>query len=156
MGLDRYLLAALGRVHPRWRTPYVALLVQGVGATIFILMGALGATVEEAYLVLVQTTIIVYFIPYLYLFLAIPVIRRRVPSAASQFTIPGGKPGLGFVVVAGMATTGISIVLASLPGDTARPLWFFAKVVGGALGLMLVGIVFYWLASRRRREESGA
>ena len=77
VGLDRFLPRALGRVHPRWETPYVALAVQGVGASIFIIWGALGATVEEAYLVLVDTTIIVYFIPYIYLFLALIVLRKR-------------------------------------------------------------------------------
>ena len=35
-GLDRYLPAAFGRVHPRWGSPYVALLVQAVIAAVFI------------------------------------------------------------------------------------------------------------------------
>src|SRR5262249_31335425 len=34
-GIDRFLPPAFGRVHPRWRTPYVALLVQAAIAAVF-------------------------------------------------------------------------------------------------------------------------
>ena len=171
VGVDRYLPPALARVHPRWKTPYVALLVQGVGATIFILVSAVGATVEEAYLVLIDTTIIVYFIPYLYLFLALPALRRRGaggpsgPSGgggggggggATKFIIPGGVLGLRFVAVSGFMTTAAAIILASVPAGADRPAIFFLKVMGGAAGLMAVGLVFYWLAQRKRAEEAAA
>jgi amino acid transporter len=145
IGIDRYLPSALGRVHPRWQTPHVALLVQGVGATLFILLGALGSSVEEAYLVLVDTTLIVYFIPYLYLFLSLAVLRRRnVSSGGPVFAIPGGKVVVYLVAFAGFATTAVSIVLATIPTEVATsPWWFFSKVVGGAAALLAVGLVFY-------------
>ena len=38
IGLDRYFPAAFGRVHPRWGTPYVAILVQAVIATVLLLL----------------------------------------------------------------------------------------------------------------------
>jgi len=162
IGLDRFLPAALGRIHPRWHTPYIALFVQGIGASVFILVATLGSTVEEAYLVLVDTTIIVYFIPYLYLFAALPVLRRRgaqretmaeVSDRASEasFRVPGGTAGLAFVAIAGLATTAVSIVLSALPSDVAAsPVLFVAKIVGGAGGLMAIGLVFYVSAMRRR------
>ena len=28
VGIDRYLPAAFGKIHPRWKTPYVSILVQ--------------------------------------------------------------------------------------------------------------------------------
>ena len=150
IGLNRYLPPVLGRIHPRWGTPHVALLVQGVGASIFILLGALGSSVEEAYLVLVDTTIIVYFIPYLYMFLALAVLRRRGAGADKPaFTIPGGRTGVALVAVSGCATTAVSIVLATIPTEVvASPLWFFVKVVGGAAGLLAVGLVFYFSGRR--------
>ncbi|MEE8147787.1 MAG: APC family permease [Longimicrobiales bacterium] len=162
IGLDRFLPAALGRIHPRWHTPYIALFVQGIGASVFILVAALGSTVEEAYLVLVDTTIIVYFIPYLYLFAALPVLRRRAAqretmaevsdcARETSFRVPGGNAGLAFVVIAGLATTAVSIVLSALPSDVvASPVVFVAKIVGGAGGLMAIGLVFYVSAMRRR------
>src|SRR5712692_6742742 len=44
-GVDRVLPPAFGKVHPRWRTPHVALLVQGGVATLFVVAGLIGASV---------------------------------------------------------------------------------------------------------------
>src|SRR3982751_4651747 len=38
VGLDRYFPPAFGRIHPHWKTPYVAILVQAVLATGFLLL----------------------------------------------------------------------------------------------------------------------
>src|SRR5689334_18549185 len=42
IGLDRYFPPAFGKVHPQWRTPYVAILVQASLATVFLLISQLG------------------------------------------------------------------------------------------------------------------
>src|SRR2546430_88469 len=76
-GVDQVLPPAFGKVHPRWQTPYVALLVQGGVATLFILAGLAGSTVHDAYLALVDTTIVLFFIPYVYLFAAYLRLRRE-------------------------------------------------------------------------------
>src|SRR5262249_6196877 len=70
IGLDRYFPPAFGRIHPRWKTPYVVFIIQAVLATIFLLLSVLGkgTTVEKAYLIVLDTMLLVYFIPYLYLF----------------------------------------------------------------------------------------
>ncbi|MBU1948949.1 MAG: APC family permease, partial [Candidatus Eisenbacteria bacterium] len=70
-GLEKYLPESLGRVHPRWGSPHVALLFQGILASFFIIAGSLGAGPQEIYMVLVDTTLLVYFIPYLYMFIAL-------------------------------------------------------------------------------------
>src|SRR5207249_11511336 len=53
-----------------------AILVQGAIATVFIVASLVGATVKNAYLVLTQTTLILFFIPYVYLFAAYLRLRR--------------------------------------------------------------------------------
>ncbi len=64
--------------------------------------------------------------------------------------MPGGTAGLAFVAIAGLATTAVSIVLSALPSNvTASPVLFVAKIVGGAGGLMAIGLVFYVSAMRR-------
>src|SRR5262249_36724571 len=38
VGVDRYLPAAFGKVHPRWQTPYISILVQaGISAVVLLL-----------------------------------------------------------------------------------------------------------------------
>jgi glutamate:GABA antiporter len=42
IGLDRYFPPAFGKVHPRWRTPYVAIIVQAVLASILLGISQIG------------------------------------------------------------------------------------------------------------------
>src|SRR6185503_6338484 len=57
-GIDRFLPEAFGRLHPRWRTPYVALIVQAGIAGLFIFLGQAGTSVRGAYDALVSMGII--------------------------------------------------------------------------------------------------
>src|SRR5215207_1146087 len=84
IGLDRYFPPAFGKVHPRFKTPYVAILTQAVLASIFLLVSVLGhgTTVERAYLVILDTMLLVYFIPYIYLFLVYLADRLKGTEAA--------------------------------------------------------------------------
>src|SRR5262249_58084323 len=48
-GIDHYLPSYFGRIHPRWKTPYISILIQaGISAGI-LLLSRLGATVIEQY-----------------------------------------------------------------------------------------------------------
>jgi amino acid transporter len=132
-GVDAVLPPAFGRVHPRWQTPYVALLVQAGVATLFVVAGLFGSTVRDAYVALTDTTIVLYFIPYLYLFATYLRLRR----ARTWRTALPGWVGLGAV--------GLSIVLAVVPPGVASPWLFRAKVLGGVAVFMAIG---WWLAGR--------
>ena len=70
---------AFGRVHPRWKTPYVVIVTQAVLATLFLGVSVLGkgTTVEKAYLIILDTMLLVYFVPYIYLFLSYLKTARR-------------------------------------------------------------------------------
>src|SRR5205823_3069794 len=80
-GVDGALPPAFGRIHPRWQTPHVGLLIQGGIATAFVIASLVGSTVKNAYLVLTQTTIVLFFIPYIYLFAAYLRLRRERTAA---------------------------------------------------------------------------
>ncbi len=53
-GIDRFLPRAFARVHPKWGTPYVALLVQAACGVIFTFLGQAGTSVKGAYEALVS------------------------------------------------------------------------------------------------------
>src|SRR5204862_70266 len=80
---------AFGRIHPRWHTPHVGLLVQGALATVFVVASLVGASVKNAYLALTQTTLILFFIPYLYLFGAYLRLRRTRTAATLLVGLAG-------------------------------------------------------------------
>ena len=140
-GVDQVLPEAFGRVHPRWQTPYVALLVQGVLATIFVIAGLAGATVRDAYVALTSTTIVLYFVPYLYLFGAYLRLRR-------QRTL--GTATAGWL---GLSAVALSIALSLVPPAVAHPLVFEVKVIGGTVVFLGIGVV---LAARGVRERTAS
>ena len=151
IGLDKYFPPAFGRVHPKWKTPYVAILVQASLATIFLLISVLGkgTTVEKAYLILLDTQLLIYFIPYCYLFISF-LLHRRTEAPPDTVRVPGGKAGAWLVGLSGLLVTLFAMVVAMIPPSSdAQPLLFELKVVGGALTFVAIGGVIYWLANRK-------
>ena len=143
IGLDRYFPPAFGKVHPQWRTPYVAILVQAVLATVFLLVSQLGkgSTVEHAYLVLLDTQLLVYFIPYLYLFLC---LLRQARSKSQTGSLPGGRAGATLAGICGLGVTAFAMVVAAIPpGDAPNRGAFAAKVIGGAAAFVALGTAIY-------------
>ena len=146
IGLDRYFPDAFGRIHPRWKTPYVAILVQAALATVFLLVSVLGkgTTVEKAYLIILDTQLLIYFIPYVYLFISF-LRLRRADASADTARVPGGRPGAWAAGVSGLVVTILAMVIATVPpDDDTNPLAFEAKVIGGALAFVGLGGVVYW------------
>jgi amino acid transporter len=153
VGLDRYFPAAFGRVHPRWHTPYVAILVQAGLATVFLSLSVLGrgTTVGEVYLILLDTQLLIYFIPYIYLFGCFLLHHFRGEAAAEVVTVPGGAPGALMVGLSGLSVTLFAMIVATIPPpNTAEPWLFRAKVIGGALSFVLFGGLIYWRAKTRK------
>ncbi len=80
-GVDAAMPAAFAKLHPKYRTPHVALIVQAIATTVlflasvFLSVGGGKTTIQEAYDIMVNLTILIYFLPYLYLFVAF--IRLR-------------------------------------------------------------------------------
>jgi amino acid transporter len=150
IGLDRYFPPAFGKVHPKWRTPYVAILVQAVLATVFLLVSQLGkgSTVEQAYLVLLDTQLLVYFIPYVYLFLC---LLRQARAPAQEGQLPGRRVGATLAGIGGLGVTLFAMIVAAIPpGDAPNRFVFGVKVIGGAAAFVALGAIIYWRASTRR------
>ena len=115
-GLDRYLPPAMGRLHPTFETPHIALIVQGVIVTI-ILAGALsGSAIHDAFLILLDMTIILSLAPLLYIFASLPVLRWRARgNNEGVMLIPGGLVSCTLVAALGFATTLLAITVSMIP-----------------------------------------
>ncbi len=156
-GLDRYLPPIFGATHPKWKTPWFALLFMAVLAAVFIVASTLGDTVEKAYRMLVNATLIVYFLPYLYMFAAAIRLRLEIDRQPEAVPVPGGRIGSYFWNGLGFVTTLAAIVLALIPpADSTDPGGFFLQVAVGSFGFVVAGILLYALAERRRRRAEAA
>jgi len=150
-GIDRFLPKAFGDLHPTWRTPYVALLVQAAIAGLFVFLGQAGTSVHGAYDALVSMGIIAYFIPFLFMFAAMIVLQRE-PAGPDVMRVPGGTPVAIALAATGFVVTAVSIVLACIPPDEEpNKMLAVVKVVGSSAILVAAGAIVYLLGRRRAR-----
>jgi glutamate:GABA antiporter len=134
IGLDHYLPAAFATLHPRWKTPHVAILTQGVACTAFLLAMLVGEDLRIGYQLLVDMTVITYFIPFLYLF-----------GAAARH-------GLRMTGAVGLLVTAAGIAFSLVPPEGVLSVWQFeAKLVGGCLLVVAAGRIAF---ARGRRARS--
>jgi amino acid transporter len=156
VGIDRYLPAAFGRVHPRWKTPYISILVQAIVSGVILLASQINETTRGAYQFLIDAAIILYFIPFLYMFAAVIKLARRRDRRENQHAVlvPGGMAGvwicgsLGFLVV----LVGIIVSLVP-PGDSSNKVGFELKLVVGTGASILLGLILYWRGARAKRAD---
>jgi amino acid transporter len=150
-GIDRFLPPVFGRVHPRYGSPHVSLLIQAAVAALFIFLGQAGTSVKGAYDVLVSMSIIGYFIPYLFMFAAMIRLQSE-PTGPGVLRVPGGRPvatvlaGLGFLV------TAATICLAMIPAeDEPNKVLAVSKVVG-LTGVLLLGGTAVYFSGKLRQQ----
>jgi len=150
-GIDRYLPAAFGRLHPKYNSPYVSLMSQAGIAAVFIFLGQAGTTVKGAYDVLVSMSIISYFIPYLLMFASMIRLQGE-PAGPEVIRVPGGRRVAIGLAALGFTTTVVTIGLALIPAeDDPNKLLAVSKTAGLTLLLVATGaLVYAW--GRRRRD----
>jgi amino acid transporter len=149
IGIDKRLPKSFAKIHPKWGTPYISLLVQAGFAAVFIFAGQAGTSVAGAYNVLVSMSVIAFFIPYLLMFAAM-IKLQSVPAGPEVIRVPGGAPVAIALASIGFATTTISIALAMLPANDEpnKPLAVI-KIVGLTAAMIAVGVGLYVLGNRK-------
>jgi glutamate:GABA antiporter len=148
-GIDRYVPAVFGRMHPRWGSPVAALVTQAAIAALFIFLGQGGTSVRGAYDVLVSSTVVITLVPFLFLF-ASALKFHSAPATATTVRIPGGRWTVAGAALIGLATTISAIIFAGFPADDdPNKALAIAKVIGLTALVLLGGIAIY-LAGRRK------
>ena len=153
VGIDRYLPKAFGKIHPKWRTPYVSMLVQAVISGGILLLAQVNETSRSAYQMLVDAAVILYFIPFLYMYAAaIKLAYRNDRHSNSQAVlIPGGIAGVWVAGLLGFVVTMLGIVLSFVPpGETSNKFEFFIKLILGTTLTVAIGLVLYWRGAREK------
>jgi amino acid transporter len=159
VGIDRYLPKAFGKIHPRWKTPYISILVQAVISGVILLLTQINESINGAYQILVDAAIILYFIPFLYMYAAVIKLAYRHDRAAHSeaVLIPGGKVGVWLCGGLGFFVVTVGIVLSLIPpGETTNKFLFEAKLIGGTFLAVLLGLVLYFRGARRKAQELGS
>jgi amino acid transporter len=160
VGIDRYLPAAFGKVHPRWKTPYVSILVQAVLSGAILLLGQIkNDRIQDVYQFLVDAAIILYFIPFLYMFAAAIKLFGRPDRTANKqaVLIPGGKPGVWLLSIVGFLVVLVGIAVSLVPpGESTNRLGFELRLVGGTVAAIALGLILYFRGAWTKKTQTRA
>jgi amino acid transporter len=155
-GINHYLPAVFGRIHPRWKTPYFAIASYGLAGMLFGLLSQAGTSVKGTYDLLVSMGVITYFIPYLFLFAAMIRLQGR-PSAPDAIRLPGGRRLAIPLACLGIFSTSVTIILSLFPAEDERhPATALFKLIAMTLVLLLTGVAVYRRGQRSINRAAAA
>jgi len=147
-GLDSYMPSWLGKIHPRYATPHVALIVQFVVSLgLCIINFAASGGVQEAFQTMLSLAVVLQLVPFVYVFAALLKFAFREPDRQGHY----GKPVLLFAGGSGLLTTVLGIVLAFSPAKQITSLWRYeATMFGFTLFFLALAVFFFFVYGRRK------
>ena len=155
-GLDSYLPAWMGKVHPVYGTPSAALIVHAFVSAILVLISILGSGVQETFQKLLSLAVVLQLVPFLYMFGALLKL-------ASDPSAPRGRYSKGVLIAAGTSgfiTTVLGIALAFFPAQQIKSLRSYEEwMVGGTAFFIGLAVFLFYVYGRRKaavREASRA
>ena len=113
-GLDYYMPAWLGRIHPKYATPYAALIVHvSISIALCVVFFRL-SSVQEAFQTMLSLAVVLQLVPFLYVFAALLKLAVREPGSTGVYS----KPVLMFAGASGLLTTILGIGLQYFPPNS--------------------------------------
>ena len=154
-GLDSYMPSWLGKVHPKYRTPYAALIVHAVVSLVLVVINftITGAGVQETFQKLLSLAVVLQLVPFLYMFGALLKIAFGDSFLKGRY----GRSTLIFAGVSGLLTTILGIALAFFPAQQitsvlSYEVWMF----GGTLLFIGLAAFFFFVYGRRKAARKVA
>ncbi|HUI42819.1 MAG TPA: APC family permease [Terriglobia bacterium] len=146
-GLDSRLPAWLGKVHPRYHTPYAALAVQFLISTILVLISFLGSGVQETFQRLLSLAVVLQLVPFLYMFAALLKIALGPSSGRGRYS----TRVLVLAGASGLLMTALGTVFAFLPAQQITSLISYETwMAGGTAGFIGLAVFFFYVYGRRK------
>jgi glutamate:GABA antiporter len=154
-GLDSYMPAWLGRIHPKYATPYAALIVHASVSLILVVVNFLATGgVQESFQSLLSLAVVLQLIPFLYMFGGLLKIAFDEEFVRGHY----GKGTLIFAGASGLVTTAMGIALAFFPAQQIKSIaryeiWMFG---GTVFFIGLAAFFFFVYGSRKAARKLAA
>jgi glutamate:GABA antiporter len=142
------LPALLGRLHPRFKTPYMAFVIMGAVSTALLLGNALlSSNASNVFWMVFKLSGICFLVSYLLLFPAFVILRHRRPHHPRPYVMPGGPlaawaaAGFCWLFVAGSCLLFFRpSATAPDPASAVRESWLLLAetLVTTVIGLLLM------------------
>ena len=150
-GLDSYMPSWLGKVHPRYTTPYAALILQGCVSAVLVILNFAGAGVQETFQKLLSLAVVLQLVPFVYMFGAL--LKFAVTESAPQ-----GQYGRGTLFIsgaAGLLTTILGIALVFFPAQQISSLfWYEVWMIGMTMFAIGLAAFFFFVYGRRKARQT--
>jgi amino acid transporter len=148
-GLDSYMPTWLGKIHPRYSTPYAALIVHASVSMVLVIINFTftGAGVQETFQKLLSLAVVLQLVPFVYMFAALLKIAFAESFVKGRYT----KTTLILSGASGLVTTILGISLAFFPAQQITSIrsyevWMF----GGTLFFIGLAAFFFFIYGRRK------
>jgi len=147
-GLDSYMPAWLGKVHPKYRTPYAALIVHATVSLILVVLNfVLVGSVQQSFQQLLSLAVVLQLIPFLYVFGALLKIALKPGFQKANY----GRSTLILAGSCGFVTTLLGIALAFFPAQQIVSLARYELwMVGGTIFFIGLAAFFFFVYGRRK------
>ncbi len=123
MARDGLIFSFLGKIHPRWSTPWTAVVIQGMVAIIMVLVLKDFDTLTT-YFVVVEWAALIFAVA------AVVVLRRKMAAAPRPFRTPA-YPFVPLIFVCGTVVGLSAIVWGALQAGNVSPVYGLGIAVGG-------------------------
>jgi glutamate:GABA antiporter len=144
-GLDSYLPAWLGKLHPRYATPYPALILHAFISMVLVIVNFTGSGVQETFQKLLSLAVVLQLVPFLYMFGAL--LKLASNTAEGYYS----KPTLIAAGLSGLLTTILGIVLVFFPAQQITSLWSYEIwMVGGTIFFVGLAGFFFFIYGKRK------
>lgn len=152
-GLDSYLPSWMGKVHPRYGTPYAALIVHFTVSSILVVISFVGTGVQETFQRLLSLAVVLQLLPFLYMFGALLKIARDPASGKGRY----GKGTLLLAGSSGLLMTILGMVFAFSPAQQITSvLSYEAWMVGGTASFIGMAVFFFFVYGRQKAARAAA
>jgi amino acid transporter len=150
-GLDSYMPSWLGNIHPRYATPYAALIVQGIVSAVLVILNFAGAGVQETFQKLLSLAIVLNLIPFVYMFAALLRFAVTEPAPRGRYN----RATLFLAGSSGLLTAVLGIALVFFPAQQITSLWLYELwMFGGTLFFIGLAAFFFFVYGRRKISQA--
>ncbi|MDO5470979.1 MAG: amino acid permease [Akkermansia sp.] len=122
------------------------LLLQGCIVTLLSILFVVLPSVQTAYQIISQLTIILYLIMYILMFAAAIYLRIREPQVPRAFRVPGGNVGMWLIGGLGLLSSLLALVFSFIPPSqipVGSPVVYVGILIVGALIFAGIPLLIY-------------
>lgn len=131
VGITGLLPSTLCRVHPRWHTPYISILLFGGLAALFLILVQTGETLRATYQIMTDMMAIGGLLPFLYIFVA------------------AWRCGARWSAISGNIVTALALICTVIPTAEVRTVWLFELKIAALTAALVISARVLYNRSRR-------